>query len=523
MRNLVLVLGDQLNRDSPAFDDFDSATDLVWMAEVSAESTYVWSSKPRTAVFLAAMRAFRNQLRSEGISVDYLELERESTESTLPEVLVRAIERLAPKRVRWVRPGEWRLSRELLEVVSDQRVPYDELEDTSFYCDSETFQQWAKGRKELRLEHFYRKMRRRHGILMDPEGEPEGGAWNFDKSNRDAFPKDGPGRIPAPPQFNPNRETMAVLELVNQRFREHPGSLDHFFWPIHRSQALEVLDDFVRNRLPWFGQYQDAMWSEEPFLYHSLISSSLNLKLLSPKEVVDAAVSAYASGDATIESVEGFVRQILGWREYVRHIYWARMPGYLDENFLDASESLPSFYWDGDTPLECLRQAVRQTLRYGYAHHIQRLMVTGLYTMLLGVRPREVHEWYLAVYVDAVEWVEAPNTLGMSQFADGGYMSSKPYAASGKYISRMSDYCRGCPMNPNEAVGESACPFTTLYWDFLRRNRDRLSKNARMRMQLKNLDRISGARMELISKRVREIKQDPSCRSLARRPGDRLT
>jgi deoxyribodipyrimidine photolyase-related protein len=271
---------------------------------------------------------------------------------------------------------------------------------------------------------------------------------------------------------------------------------------VTRPQALDVLSEFVAQRLPRFGRYQDAMWSGHPWLYHSHVSVALNLKLLNPREVVEAAEDAYRAGRVPLASAEGFIRQILGWREYVRGVYWTQMPQYLERNALAADHRLPAFFWNGETPMACLRDTIQQTLEHGYANHIQRLMVTGLYTLLLGVRPQEVHQWYLAVYVDAVEWVELPNTLGMSQYADGGVMASKPYAASGKYIQRMSNYCKGCRYDPGEAVGEKACPFTTLYWDFLLRHETVLAANPRMIMQIKNLSRLDSARRDEIAQQA---------------------
>ena len=294
-------------------------------------------------------------------------------------------------------------------------------------------------------------------------------------------------------RFEPDAVTREVIALVEQRFPQHPGRLASFAWPVTRAQALQSLHAFVQERLPLFGRYQDAMWPGDPWLYHAHLSAALNLKLLNPREVVAAAVAAYDAGHAPLASVEGFVRQILGWREYVRGIYWTQMPGYLERNTLGADADLPDWYWTGATDMACLRDAIEQTLTHGYANHIQRLMVTGLYALMLGVQPRQVHAWYLAVYVDAVEWVELPNTLGMSQYADGGLMGSKPYVATGKYIERMSPHCKGCRYDPAQRTGESACPFTTLYWDFLMRHEATLAKNPRMALQVKNLARMNAS------------------------------
>lgn len=362
------------------------------------------------------------------------------------------------------------------------------------------------GRKAPRLEHFYRAMRKQTGLLMDGK-DPVGGSWNFDQQNRKPFGRAGPGMIPEPLGFAADEITRAVINDVGHHFSDHPGSTAHFDWPVTPEQAAAALEDFVRHRLPAFGPFQDALWTGEPFLYHSRLAAAMNLKLISPRVVLDAAVAAGARGDAPLASVEGFVRQILGWREYVRGLYWTRMPDYLDWNHLDAQAALPAFYWTGDTDMHCLAQTIRQTLDYGYAHHIQRLMVTGLFALLLGVEPRQVHAWYLAVYVDAVEWVELPNVLGMSQFADGGLMGSKPYVASGKYIQRMSNYCASCPFDPADASGEMACPFTALYWDFLMRHEERFRHHPRAGMQWRHLDRLQDEQRSRIRSRAEAIRR----------------
>lgn len=497
--NLVVILGDQLDVNSAAFDGFDVQNDVVWMAEVSSEADHVWTHKARIVLFLAAMRHFRDELRGRGIRVDYTEL---SGTGTLIGELRKAVKKLKPSKVIVVEPGEWRVKNdfeslgELLEI----------REDRHFLSSVADFREHAEGRKQLRMEYFYREMRKRYGVLME-KGKPVGGDWNYDEENRGSFGKTGPGLLPAPLEFAPSALTREVMALVEKRFGGHPGKLDAFGWPVTRAQGLEALSDFVANRLGNFGVYQDAMWTGEPWLYHSRIACALNLKLLNPREVIAAAEAAYHRGDAPLAAVEGFIRQILGWREYVRGIYWLFMPKYVERNALGATEKLPDFYWTGKTEMECLRQAIGQTLDHGYAHHIQRLMVTGLFSLLYGVDPKQVHEWYLAVYVDAVEWVELPNTLGMSQFGDGGIMASKPYAATGKYIQRMSNYCGHCQYDPAESVGEKACPFTTLYWDFLMRHEERLSKVGRMDMQLRNLVRIEPAKKAAIVAKAEEIKE----------------
>ena len=504
IRQLVIVLGDQLDRDAAAFDGFDPALDCIWMAEVMEESTQVWSHKQRIVMFLSAMRHFRNELREAGLPLEYTELP--DAIGGLSESLHATVERLKPASIVVTRPGEWRVLEMIREVSLQTSVPLDLREDRHFFTTPADFEAHAKGRKSLRMEYFYRDLRRRFDILMEA-GEPAGNAWNFDKENRGNFGRSGPSDLPESPGFAPDDITREVMELVAERFADHPGELDLFRWPTNRADALTGLDRFIRERLPNFGNYQDAMWTDQPWLYHSLISTSLNLKLLNPREVIEAAEQAYRSGQAPIQAVEGFIRQILGWREYVRGIYWLKMPEYLERNAMQAKEPLPAFYWTGETDLECLRQAIAQTLEHGYAHHIQRLMVTGLYALLLGVHPKEVHAWYLAVYVDAVEWVELPNSLGMSQYADGGLMASKPYIATGKYIQKMSNYCGSCPKNPAQRTGPDACPFTTLYWDYLYRHEGSLRKNQRMSLQVRNLARIKPDERDAIRSAAAEIRE----------------
>ena len=488
LRNLVIILGDQLDRQSLVFDDFDPEQDAIWMCEASGEATHVWSSKPRIAIFLAAMRHFRDELRARGFTVFYRELSKNSA-SSLEASLMEDLAKYQPRKIIAVKPGEWRLAESLPKVCSDAGVQWVERPDQHFYCDEDDFATWSKGRKEYRLEFFYRWLRKHENILMEGD-QPAGGKWNFDHDNRGVFDKRGPGLLPCPIAFARNKVTQSVIDLVEKTFPSHPGKLDQFDWPLTPEQAKDALDDFIQHRLPLFGQYQDAMWIDEPYLYHSRISAALNLKLISPKEVVSAALSAYENKQAPLAAVEGFVRQIIGWREFVRGMYWLRMPQFLEDNALDAQAPLPDFYWTDDTDMACLKQAIGQTLEFGYAHHIHRLMVTGLFAQLLGVNPKAVHEWYLAVYVDAVEWVELPNVLGMSQYADNGKMTSKPYVASGAYIKRMSNYCDGCRFKPDKSVGDDACPFTTLYWDFLMRYEDKFARHPRTALQWKNLSRI---------------------------------
>jgi len=497
IRHLVLILGDQLDHQNPALSEFENGQDLIWMAEVAQESEHVPSSKIRTALFLSAMRHFAKAQQELGRTVQYVQLDDTDNTQTLAGELSRALEALAPEQVVMTEPGDHRVLTAIEQCTADQGCALRVLPDTHFITTLEEFRAHAKGRKQLRLEYFYREVRHKTGLLMQGS-EPVGGQWNFDEDNRGAFGKDGPGLVPPPAQFAPDEITQDVIHLVGSRFKGHVGDLRHFNWPVTRAEALEALQAFIQQRLPLFGRYQDAMWSGQAWLYHSHLSSSLNLKLISPLEVAQAAEQAYQRGDVPIEAAEGFIRQVIGWREYVRGLYWLKMPSYADLNELGANEALPALFWTGQTDMACMRDALEHTLRLGYSHHIQRLMVTGLYALLYGVRPQAVHEWYLSVYVDAVEWVELPNTLGMSQFADGGQMASKPYAASGAYIDRMSNHCSSCRYKPKEKLGRSACPFTTLYWDFLIRHKDRLAKNPRMVMQIKNVNRLDAETQDLI-------------------------
>ena len=507
LRTLVLVLGDQLDIDASAFDGFDPAVDAVWMAEVAEESTRVWSAKPRIAMFLTAMRHFADTLRDAGRTVHYRRLDDPLNHDSLAAELRHALTTLGPERVVMTTPGDWRVLQAVRAVAAEHALTIDIRDDRHFFTTARDFAAHAKGRRSLRMEYFYREQRRAHGVLMR-DGEPEGGAWNFDADNRESFGRHGPGVVPPRTAFAPDATTREVIALVDARFAKHPGSLASFAWPVTREQALTALTRFVDERLPLFGRYQDAMWSGEAWLYHSHLAAAMNLKLINPREVVAATEAAYRTGRVPLASAEGFIRQILGWREYVCGIYWTMMPGYLDRNALGAEEPLPGWYWTGHTRMACLSDAITQTLEHGYAHHIQRLMVTGLYALLLGVKPQAVHEWYLAVYVDAVEWVELPNTLGMSQYADDGVMASKPYVATGQYIQRMGGPCARCPFDPKQRAGEGACPFTTLYWDFLMRHEARLAKNQRMALQVRNLARLSVEERAAIAERASALREE---------------
>jgi deoxyribodipyrimidine photolyase-related protein len=491
MTTLRLVLGDQLTRDVAALADIDAARDVVLMVEVADETTYVRHHKQKIAFILAAMRHFADELRAKGLRVDYVTLDDPGNSGSFDGELRRAVARHAPDRVVVTEPGEWRVLAMMQRWREDLGTPVEIREDDRFYASTARFARWAEGRKALRMEFFYREMRRESGLLMQGD-EPEGGRWNFDSENRK--------RLPAsltPPRrrrFRPDGTTKAVLDLVRRRFPDHFGDLDGFDWAVTRKGALAALDDFITAALPRFGDYQDAMAADEPFVFHGLVSPYLNAGLLTAREVCRRAEAEYLEGRAPLAAVEGFIRQILGWREYVRGLYWLKMPGYADSNVLDAQRPLPWFYWSGETDMNCMAQAIGHTWRHGYSHHIQRLMVTGNFALLAGLRPAEVEEWYLAVYLDAYEWVELPNTHGMALFADGGLLASKPYAASGAYIDRMSDFCGGCSYDVKKKTGAAACPFNYLYWAFLIRNAKQLRGNPRMAMPYRNLDGWDAAR-----------------------------
>jgi len=496
MKTLRLVLGDQLSHDLPALEGLDPKSDVVLMMEVADETTYVPHHKQKIVLVLSAMRHFAAELAARGVVVDYVRLDAEGNSGSFTSELQRAALRHRPDRIVLTEPSEWRVEAMVKRWPDLVGAPVEVRPDTRFFASRSRFAAWARGRRGWRMEHFYREMRREHGVLMDG-ADPVGGDWNFDAENRKRLPASV--RPPVRLRFPPDSVTQEVMALTAHRFADNFGSLDAFGWPVTRADALQALDHFIAKELPLFGDYQDAMKAGAPFLFHSLLSPSLNLGLLSPREVCRAAEAAWRSGAAPLNAVEGFIRQILGWREYVRGVYWTLMPDYAQENALEATRPLPAFYWTGKTDMRCIREAVRDTHDHAYSHHIQRLMVTGNFALLAGVAPREIERWYLAVYADAFEWVEMPNTLGMAVFADGGKMASKPYAASGAYIDRMSDFCSGCAYDVKQKSGPKACPFNYLYWAFLIRNQDRLSGNPRLAMPYRTLAGWSDARRSAIA------------------------
>jgi len=483
MTTLRLVMGDQLSAGIAALADI-APGDVVLMVEVVEECTYVAHHQQKIVLFLSAMRHFADDLRGRGLTVDYVRLDDAGNTGRFTGEVGRAIARYGAARLVVTEPGEWRVQLMVEEWGAQFGITVEVRDDDRFFASRARFRRWAAGRRGWRMEHFYREMRREHGLLREG-GEPAGGVWNYDAENRKRWPAGMavPGRL----RFVPDEITREVMALVAARFGGHFGTLAGFGWPVTRGEALEALADFVANALPRFGDYQDAMKAGAAFLNHSLLAPALNLGLLSAREVCAAAEAAWRAGAAPLNAVEGFVRQILGWREYVRGVYWTLMPDYAEGNTLGAARGLPGFYWTGETRMRCLREAIGATREHAYSHHIQRLMVTGNFALLAGVAPREIERWYLAVYADALEWVEMPNTLGMAVFADGGRMASKPYAASGAYIDRMSDFCGGCSYEVATKSGPKACPFNYLYWAFLIRNRERLAGNPRMAMPYRTL------------------------------------
>ncbi len=488
---LVLVLGDQLSPDLSALREADKSRDIVVMAEVADEAGYVRHHPKKIALVFAAMRKFAASLREQGWDVRYGAFDDDATAGSIVGELLRRAEETGADGVIATEPGEWRL----INALKYAPIPVNVQPDDRFLASHADFESWAEGRKSLRMEYFYRDMRRKTGLLMEGD-EPAGDKWNYDHDNR----KPAPDEVThdGPLWFEPDDEVEDVLDLVAARFGENFGDLRPFGFATTRDQALETLTHFVRHALPKFGDFQDAMLADNRFLYHAIISPYLNLGLLGPLEVCEAAAQAWRDGDAPINAVEGFIRQIIGWREYVRGIYFLEGPDYTGRNALGQSRDLPAMYWGGETRMACVAHAVEQTKTDAYAHHIQRLMVTGNFALLAGVDPAQVHEWYLAVYADAYEWVEAPNVIGMSQFADGGVIASKPYVSSGSYINRMSDYCKGCDYSVTKKTGEGACPFNTLYWHFLIRHRDRFKDNPRMGQMYATWDRMDEERRETV-------------------------
>ncbi len=501
MLELVLILGDQLSPVLPALRDAEPSRTRILMAEVAGEVSYAPHHAKKLAFIFSAMRHRAQSLSDQGFAVDYITLDDPNNSGTLSGELERALNRHGQTALRITEPGEWRVKAEIETWARASEADLTWIEDDRFLCSKAHFRRWAQGRKSLRMEHFYRIMRRRHSLLMEAD-EPAGGRWNFDPENREPLPPPlARSPIPKPMQFRPDVETQAVIDLVRHSCPDAFGDLDPFWFAVTPAQARRAFSHFLRKSLPLFGDHQDAMASGEDFIYHAVISIYLNAGLLDPLACCRAAEDAWRDGSAPLNAVEGFIRQILGWREFIRGIYWLAMPDYAGSNALEADLPLPDFYWSGETGMRCVAETVAGIRRNAYAHHIQRLMVTGNFALLAGLEPKAVCDWYLGVFADAYEWVELPNTLGMALHGDGGLFASKPYAASGRYIHRMSDYCQGCRYDSADATGETACPFNYLYWDFIARHRQRFEKHPRMAMIYRNLSRQKPERVQ----RMREL------------------
>ena len=492
---LRVILGDQLSHHISSLSEIDAARDVVLLCEVRNEATRVPHHKKKIAFIFSAMRHFAAELETAGYRTRYIQYDAPDNAGSLTGELERAIEALSPEQIVVTEPSEYAVLKEIESWKTHFPIPLEIRDDNRFLCTKDAFATWAKGRKQLRMEFFYREMRRTYGILMDDD-QPVGGQWNYDAENRKP-PKRGLD-IPATYLSEPDSITQEVLELVGREFSEHFGDLEPFHFAVTAAQAQQALEQFIRERLSHFGEYQDAMLQGEPWMYHSHLSFYINCGLLSPLECIQKVEQAYRDGLAPLNAAEGFIRQILGWREYVRGLYWLKMPDYVSENFLQAERPLPEFYWSATTKMNCLRQCVVETKANAHAHHIQRLMVLGNFALLAGLNPKEVNQWFWIVYADAYEWVELPNVSGMVLFADGGVLASKPYAASGAYINRMSDYCKGCSYKVSKKNGPDACPFKYLYWDFLIRQQDKLGANPRMGMPYRTLGKMDAAKVDLI-------------------------
>lgn len=496
MPQACFIMGDQLSLGISSLDMIDKSKDLVFMCEVRNEAEHIKHHKKKLVLIFSAMRHFSDYLEQHGYKVIYVKLNQTNNSGNFIAELRKFIRINSISKVFLTEPSEYRV----IKSLKESNLPLEIIPDNRFMCSISEFSAWAKDRKQLRMEYFYRTMRLRHKILIE-NNKPVGGKWNFDQDNRKPPPKSQ--IIPEPFKVRPDNITKDVIALVEKEFSQHFGDIEPFWFAVTRKDAQAALEHFIEHNLRHFGNYQDAMLYEEPWMYHSHISFYLNIGLLLPQECIHKVVQAYTAGSAPINSVEGFVRQILGWREYVRGIYWLKMPDYQKYNFLNADKDLPSFYWSGKTKMKCLAQAVTQTKKFAYAHHIQRLMVLGNFALIYGVKPRDLNEWFWIVYADAFEWVELPNVSGMILFADGGYLASKPYAAGGNYINKMSNYCKNCHYKVNLKIGSEACPFNYLYWDFLARNHGLLSNNPRLAMIYNVFNKMSAAQKAAITDSAR--------------------
>lgn len=496
MTNLRVILNDQLSENISSLENCKKSHDIIFMSEAKEEYTYVKHHKKKIVFLISAMRHFKEQLLSKGYNVIYTKIDDENNTGSINTEVERIVkENSKISKIIITHPSEYRALQYVNQWQKKYGLPVIVMPDDRFLSNKNEFNQWATGRKQLRMEYFYREMRKKHSILMNGS-HPVGDKWNYDSENR-KLPQENLA-IPDIYCSKADSITKNAIDVVNKLFSDHFGDINPFYLAVTREQALDVLDKFIKERLKYFGDYQDAMIEGEPWMYHSHISFYLNCGLLQPLECIKAAENSYYKNQAPLNAVEGFIRQILGWREYIRGIYWLKMPQYSNLNFLDAKRDLPDFYWTADTKMNCLRQCVLETKKNAYAHHIQRLMILGNFALIAGLSPKQVNEWFLIVYADAYEWVELPNVTGMILFADGGILGSKPYAAGGNYINKMSNYCSNCSYKVNKKNGSDACPFNYLYWNFLVTNRKKLENNPRIAMMYKSYDRMSNDKKEAV-------------------------
>lgn len=501
MTTLRLILGDQLNPTHSWFETVDASVHYTLM-EVRSETDYVLHHAQKVIAIFAGMRDLAAHLKQQGHTVHYFTLDDPANQQSFADNLARLSKDIGATRLQYQLPDEWRMDQTLQKLSETLDIPVEGVDSEHFMTNRDTVANLFKTRKQWLMEHFYRTTRQQTGILMD-EGQPVGGQWNFDAENR----KPWRGKPDAPKDERVTHDHSALWTMIQANGVKTFGNpqAQAFRWPLNRAQALSHLMHFIDHILPSFGDFEDAMSVKSWRLFHSLISFSLNSKMLSPREVIDAAELAWRENRAPLAAVEGFVRQIMGWREYVRGIYWSQMPGYDEGNALEHHRPLPKWFWSGETRMNCLSHSIGQSLEHAYAHHIQRLMVIGNFALLAGLDPKAVHHWYLGVYIDAFEWVELPNTVGMSQFADGGLLATKPYVSSGAYIDRMSDYCKGCHYNRKERTTESACPFNALYWDFYLRHEAKFSKNPRIGMAYRQLAKMAPDDIANIKQRASDV------------------
>lgn len=493
MTNLHVILGDQLSTEISSLKNFDKKKGVVLMCEVMNEAQYVKHHKKKLIFIFAAMRHFALHLSEEGFKVKYIKLDDKNNSGSIKGEVEKALKDFNINQIIITHPGEYRVLQDIISWRKSFNKEVNILEDDRFLCSTYEFKLWAKDRKKLRMEDFYHKMRVKHNILVN-EGKPVGGKWNFDSENRS--PAKDNLKFPKYKEYDdPILNKVKLMVAENSNFHEHFGDIEPFYLALNREQALEHLQQFISKSLPYFGMYQDAMLTDEPFMFHSCLSFYLNTGLLNPMECIDAAIKAFENNSAPINSVEGFIRQILGWREYVRGVYWYKMPEYKALNYFNANKKLPNLYWTGETKLNCLKQCINDVKKYAYSHHIQRLMILANFANLIGVAPEEINEWYMIVYADAFEWVELPNVSGMALFADGGLLASKPYISGGAYINKMSNYCQRCKYNIKEKTGENACPFNYLYWNFLIKHQEKLKNNQRLKMIYSTLNKMDNQKI----------------------------